>query len=270
MSMKGIADYKFLENLGEGNHGSFYLARTPARLGLDNAFCAVKVLAQRASADSFRRMANELQLFASVGSEHLVQVFDAGHQGGVLYYATEYHERGSLASGRNASFGAAAIMSAVADAARGAHALHEVGVAHRDIKPSNVLLGDHGAVLSDLGLAQLLSRGATLTGMGPIGTLAFMEPGVARGEEASRASDIWSLAATLLTALTGQGPFPNMPTDNLIQALTHLLRERPVIPRAIDPGLHRLIVASLDPDRAARPATALEFAEQLEAVNLHG
>ncbi len=268
--MRGIADYVFLENLGEGNHGAFYLARTPDRLGVDSAFCAVKVLGQRASADGFRRMANELRLFASVDSKHLVQIFDAGHHDGVLYYSTAYYDRGSLASTRNASLAPAQVVTAVAEAARGAHALHEVGVAHRDIKPGNVLLTPEGAVLSDLGLAQLLSRGATLTGLGPIGTLAFMEPGVARGEEASRASDIWSLAATLLMALTGKGPFPELPTDNLLHALAHLLHEPTRVPTDLDPEVRRVVVAALDRDRTARPATALEFARQLERAIGHG
>lgn len=274
--MRRIADYEFLELLGEGNHGSFHLARTPARLGVKDPLCAVKVLGERATQDAFRRMANELRLFASVGSPYLVQLFDAGHQDGLLYYATAYHERGSLAARRTGVEDPAVVISAVADAARGAHALHEVGVAHRDIKTGNVLLtgpapgGQARAVLTDLGLAQTLSPGATITGVGPIGSLAFMEPGVARGESASRASDIWSLAATLLVALTGHGPFPDLPTSNLLAALTHLLREQPVVPADLDPGVRRVLTACLAPDRARRPATALELAEALEGVLSHG
>ncbi len=268
--MKGIADYQFLELLGEGNHGAFYLARTPSRLGVEETFCAVKVLAQRASADAFRRMANELQLFAAVRSPHLVSLFDAGHEDGRLFYATAYHERGSLASSRNRNRSDDLLLGSVAQAARGAHALHEVGVAHRDIKPSNILLTADGAVLTDLGLAQLLSRGATLTGVGPIGTLAFMEPDVARGAEASRASDVWSLGATLLAVLTGEGPFPAIPDRDLLSALNHVLQEPPRVPDSLPGDLEALIKRSLAPDRAERHATAEEFADQLEGVLAHG
>ncbi len=268
--MKRIADYEFLELLGEGNHGSFYLARTPRRLAAVDAFCAVKVLGERASMDAFRRMANELRLFASVGSPYLVQLFDAGHQDGLLYYSTAYHELGSLAARRTATRDPQVVVGAVAHAARGAHALHEVGVAHRDIKTGNVLLTADGAVLTDLGLAQTLSPGATVTGVGPIGSLTFMEPGIARGEPASRASDIWSLGATLLVALTGHGPFPDLPTTNLLAALHHVLGEQPVVPDDLDPALRVVVAACLAPDRASRPATALELGEALEGVIGHG
>lgn len=263
--MRQIADYRLLELLGEGNHGSFWLARTPRRLGIDEPVCAVKVLAQRAGANAFRRMANELQLFAAVGSPYLARLYDAGHQDGVLYYATAYHHRGSLAT-VDASVPLDVRVRAVADAARGAHALHEAGVAHRDVKPGNVLLTDDGAVLGDLGLAQLLSRGATLTGVGPIGTLAFMEPGVARGETAGRASDVWSLGATALAVATGRGPFPALPTTNLLDALNHVIRAEPQVPGDLSPALRDVLVRALHPEREQRPATALELADQLEGA----
>lgn len=266
--MKRIADYELLERLGEGSQGVFYLARTPDRLGIDDAFCAVKVLADHASNDAFRRMANELQLFASVPSEHLVRLYDAGQQRGVLYYAAQYHQLGSLAAPRTSARSLSRRVSAVADAARGAHALHEVGVAHRDIKPSNILLTDTGAVLSDLGLAQLLSPGATMTGFGPIGPIAYMEPGVAHGDPAGRTSDVWSLGATLLTAVTGQTPFPDLPTANLLKALEHIGREQPRIPDGLPEDIRRLVERSLDPDRRARPQTAEEFADALEEVTI--
>lgn len=167
-SLKRIGDYEFVRELGSGNYGSYWLARTPIRLNVADEFCAVKVLGTHASGDAFQRMVNELKLFASAGSPHLVRLLDAGHQDGTLFYAAEYHPVGSLADCAE-RMSAIDIVRAVADAARGAHALHELGVAHRDIKPANVLivrLGDEPeppssepvAVLSDLGLAQRLSR----------------------------------------------------------------------------------------------------------------
>ena len=260
--MKQIADYALLERIGQGNHGVFYKAKTPARLGLDHEFCAVKVLEQQAGDDEFRRMANELKLFASARSEQLIRLYDAGHQRGTLYYAVAWHPLGSLAKpAEPRSLGQR--VRAVAQAALGAHALHEVGVAHRDIKPANVMLTDGGGVLGDLGLAQTLNPGATITGTGPIGSIAYMEPGVVRGEQAGRASDIWSLGVTLHEAITGQGVFGEVPDHNVLGALRHVLESEPVIDASMPAELHQVVAWCLQRERGARPATAKELADAL-------
>lgn len=264
--MKRIADYEFVRELGSGNHGTYWVARTPARLGIPDELCAIKVLATEATPDAFKRMVNELKLFASAKSPGLVRLLDAGHEDGRLFYASEYHPRGSLEEVKGLS--SDEIVRAVADAARGAHALHELGVAHRDIKPANILLvtansEGRAAVLADLGLAQRLSPGQTMTGLGPIGTLAYMEPGVARGLQAGRASDIWGLAATLQTALTGVDPFPELPTSSLVHALQHLMNTRPVVTIA-DPRLAEIARRGMATERSARWSTAAELADALE------
>lgn len=261
--MRRIADYEFVRELGSGNYGTYWIARTPARLALPDELCAVKVLAAQASGDAFKRMVNELKLFASAKSPCLVRLLDAGHEAGQLFYASAYHPRGSLADAQGLS--QADAVRAIADAARGAHALHELGVAHRDIKPANILLadGDPSAVLADLGLAQRLSPGQTLTGLGPIGTLAYMEPGVARGLPAGRASDIWGLTASLQTVLTGIDPFPQLPTSSLVHALKHLLNTAPTV-TITDPRLAEIAHRGMAAERADRWQTAAEFADALE------
>lgn len=263
--MKRIADYVFVRQLGSGNYGTYWVARVPERLGLAQELCAIKVLAAQASGDAFKRMVNELKLFASAQSPYLVRLLDAGHEDGHLFYASDYHPRGSLAEAHGLS--PDEVIRAVAGAARGAHALHELGVAHRDIKPANILLPDEGTggVLADLGLAQRLSPGQTVTGLGPIGTLAYMEPDVARGRPAGRASDIWGLAASLQTALTGTDPYPRLPTTNLVHALQHLLNTPPTV-TIPDPRLAEIARRGMAEERADRWRTAQEFAEALEAV----
>ncbi len=263
--MTRIADYELGAPLGRGNHGRFYKAVPPARLGLDVEAVAVKVLDQHAGDDEFRRFANELRLFASIGSPYLVRLFDAGQQAGTLWYVTEYFPRGSLADPVEPP-SEAEIIRAVAHAARGAHALHEVGVAHRDIKPANVMLTDGGGKLSDLGLAQVLNPGQTVTGFGPIGAIEFMEPGVVRGEPASRASDVWALGATLHRALSGHSVFGAIPTDNVLAALRHVLNTTPVCQSELDSGLRDVVERCLAESPADRPPTAAALADELEAL----
>ncbi len=263
--MTRIADYELGESLGRGNHGRYYKAAPPARLNLDIAVVAVKVLDQHAGDDEFRRFANELKLFASVRSPHLVRLYDAGHQEGILFYALEYFPLGSLATPAR-ELSAAEVLRAVAGAARGAHALHEVGVAHRDIKPANVMLTDDGGKLSDLGLAQVLNPGQTVTGFGPIGAIEYMEPGVVRGEPASRASDVWALGATLHKALSGASVFGDIPTDDVLTALRHVLTTTAEVSPGLEGGLREVIESCVAAAPEDRPGTAIELAERLEVL----
>jgi eukaryotic-like serine/threonine-protein kinase len=259
--VRGIADYRFVRMLGEGNHGRFWLAPPPARLGLSVDYVAVKTLSQHASDDDFRRMANELRLYAAVDSPFLVKVLDAGQQDGLLFYACEYVPGSSLAE---TGASPTSVVNAVACAARAAHGLHEVGVAHRDIKPENIFLTPEGGKLGDLGLAQALNRGLTVTGVGPIGAVEYLAPEMIRGSSGSRASDIWSLGATLHRALTGESLYPGLPTDDVLASLRHLLATEPAISDGVPEMVRPAMEACIQPDPADRPATALELAEMLE------
>lgn len=264
-SRRGIADYELLEEIGSGSTGVMYRAASPSRLGLEAEFVALKVLDSYASDDEFRRFANEIRLFAAVKSPHLVRVHDAGQQDGTLYYAMEFMPRGSLADGTSeGQLADSEVVHAVAHAARGAHSLHEVGVAHRDIKPSNILIGDNGSVLSDLGLAQILAPGSIVTGTGPIGSIEYMAPNTVRGEKASRSSDIWELGATLHKAVTGKSVYGDIPTDSVLAALRHVLHTSPTISDELSPALAACIERAMAPEPEDRYPTAEEFARDLE------
>lgn len=260
-----IADYRIQDEIGSGSTGTLYRAAPPSRLDLDVESVALKVLDKHATDDEYRRFGNEIRLFAAVRSPHLVKLHDAGQQDGTLFYAMEFFEQGSLrtASG-NGPPDPELCISAVIDAARGAHALHESGVAHRDIKPSNILLHDEGAKLGDLGLAQVLNPGSVITGTGPIGSIEFMPPTLARGEKAARSTDVWELGATLHKALTGESVYGEIPRVSVLAALRHVLYTPPTISNDIPDPIRACLVRATADEPVDRYPTAAAFADDLE------
>ncbi len=265
-TLEGIADYEFVETVGSGGHGTVYLARRPDRLPVPEDLVAVKVLSGNTSEAAFDRATEELTLWASMRSPYLAKLYDAGRDGGTFFYAMAYYARGSLARPA-APLGREEIIRAVAHAARAAHDLHEVGCVHRDIKPSNILLHDAGSHLSDLGLAQILTPGQTVTGLGSIGSVEYLDPLVIKGDAAGRATDIFALGATLHRALIGAGIYPDLVDDNPVAALRTVIASEPTVDPRLPAADAAVITACIDPDLANRPATAEELARRIEELH---
>jgi eukaryotic-like serine/threonine-protein kinase len=263
----GIADYRFIRPLGAGSHGTFYLASPPRRLPVAAEFVAVKVLSGGSSEDVFRWAHRELAAFAAVSSPYLVTLYDAGQQGDEVYYSMEYLPGGSLAMPADPVDRATALR-AVAHAARATHALHEAGIAHRDIKPGNVLLHAGGAKLTDLGLSHVLGPGATITRMGPTGDIGYLDPRLIQGDRPSRASDVFSLGATLHYAVTGEGLYGPLPDADPMLTMRRVLSHPPVIAAGVDPDIGEVIAWAIAADPADRPGTALQLAERIEELAL--
>jgi serine/threonine protein kinase len=263
----GIADYTFIRPLGEGNHGRYYLATPPPRLGLDAKAVVVKVVAGQTTSDTFTRATRELKAFAAVRSPYLVRLFDAGQQTGTFFYAMEWLERGSLAEPAM-ELSKDDARKAVADVARAAHALHEAGIVHQDIAPENVLLADDGGRLADLGLAKVLQPGVTVTSIGSrsIGAVEFVDPAMLAGGRPSRLTDVYSLGMTLHRALAGSGMFGVIPADQPMMAMRAVLAGSPKVDASLDAQQAALIKACVDPDLSRRPRTALEVAERIDAL----
>lgn len=262
--MEGIADYRFVRPLGESNYGTNHLATTPARLGIPAEHVVVKVIAGPTSDDAFRRATRELKHFSVADSDKLVAVYDAGRHGGAFYYAMEYLPLGSLER-PHVDIDVPGRVAAVRDAALAAHALHERGIAHRDIKPANILLAEDGGRLADLGLSQLLSPGMVTTGLGQIG-LEFTDPAIMLGAQASRASDLWSLGASLHYAMTGVGVYGELAGTEPLLLVRSILASQPSLSADLPTAAAELISDCLNADLAARPRTAAAFADRASGV----
>lgn len=263
--MEGIADYRFAEPLGSGSYGTTYRATRPERLPVAADHVAVKVLNRRATADEFRAIADELARVAAIGSEHLLDVYDVGLADDLLYYSMALCPEGSLASaGTPATPDRPARI--VADAARGAHALHEAGIVHRNIKPTNILSIGGGGRLADVGLAHLQAPGMSSTGVGTVEAVEFVDPALLLGTRASRSTDIWSLGLVLHRALTGESAYHGIGGKDTLGALSELLHARPALSPALDAGFRGIVGRCVAEDPAARFATAGELADAIDAV----
>jgi serine/threonine protein kinase len=278
--MQGIADYEFIESLGQGNHGEFFLARRPGRLPVDAEYVAVKVVGGTGR-DAFRRATRELQMFAAVRSPHLVTLYDAGQQGGIFYYSMEYLPAGSLAAPAT-PLDRREVYTALAHAAQATQALHDANIVHRDIKPGNVLLTsttspvpagtdpgrarrEIGGKLSDLGLSQVLTPGVTVTGMGGLTSVEFTDAALLRGEAPAPAGDVWSLGATLHWSVTGLGLYGGLPTHDPLLTLRKVLSTPPELAPGLSDEVADLIRVCIG-DEAKRPSPA-EVAAHLEALS---
>jgi hypothetical protein len=133
---------------------------------------------------------------------------------------------------------------------------HRQGIVHRDIKPANVLFDRVGQpALSDFGVAVARHFTVGLTVAGTVmGTPGFLSPEQARGEPATQASDVFSLAATLAYALTGQGPFG---IGDPLTLVARAARGRVTpLPSTVPRGLRRPLMTMLDPRPERRPTAA--------------
>ena len=266
-----VADYEIVRLLGEGNHGRYYLARPPARLGLEDEFVALKVFGDRVGEQAYERGVRELRAFAAVRSEYLVRVFDAVLED-TFVYAMEYFPHGSLAAPAR-PLSRSAVLTALEDAARAAHALHEAGLAHNDIKPANVLLagveGDQqsrGGRLSDLGLARFLTPGGTLTGMGRASSVEYIDPDILAGARPSRRTEVWALGATIHRALAGIGLYGELPDAQPLIAIRKVISSRPRPHAGLAAGEADLVSRCLA-DGDARLTTADQVADGLAELN---
>lgn len=240
-----VADYAVVRLLGEGNHGRYYLARPPERLGIADEFVALKVFGDKIGDQAYDRGVRELRAFAAVRSPYLVTVYDAVLEDRFAY-AMQYFPLGSLAAPAR-PLTRAGVLRALEHAARAAHALHEAGIAHGDVKPANVLLAEDGGRLSDLGLARFLSPGATLTGMGKASSVEYLDPDLIGGARPSRRTEIWALGATIHRALAGSGLYGELSDAQPLLAIRKVVSSAPQIAEGLRPDEAELVGLCLAP-----------------------
>ena len=234
-----VSGYRVDGILGEGGMGIVYRA---TQLSLSRTV-ALKILATELSQDkAFReRFRREGLLQAAIDHEHIVTVYEAGETEHGLFLAMRLIRgptlKDMILSGELDPARTLRILAQVADALDTAH---DVGLTHRDIKPQNILIGsnDH-TYLADFGLTQA-SDEVSLTETGQfIGTIDYVAPEQIQGQGATARSDVYSLAAVLYEALTGDVPFlrqnePAVLYAHISEPPPRVTERRPELPQEID------------------------------------
>ena len=204
--------YRLQAPIGRGAMGVVWRARDQL-LDRDVAVKEVKIadtLTDQERVNAYQRTLREAKTAARLNHPAVVTVYDVAEDEGRPWIVMQLVDAQSLdqvlassgpLSPRRAAEVGRQLLSALSVA-------HSAGVMHRDVKPSNVLLGhDDRAVLTDFGIATFQGDPKlTQTGM-VMGSPGFTAPERIRGEDASPASDLWSLGATLFAAVEGHGPF---------------------------------------------------------------
>ncbi|HSG12597.1 MAG TPA: protein kinase [Gaiellaceae bacterium] len=255
-----LGRYRPVRPLGSGGSGSVWLA-VDERTGLD---VALKIIPREGKAAA--RAEREALAARRLRHERCVRAYDVGHDTSHVYIAYEYVPgrtlREAIRAGAVGAADAVEVAAQVLDAL--AHA-HRAGIVHRDVKPANVLVEDREDLtvrLLDFGLAQF-DGADTLTAVGDVpGTLAYISPERLSGEDASPASDVWSVGVLLWEMLADRHPFWGMPLQEVARAIQAgappIETERRGLPRRLSAAVNgALSPAPEDRPRASDLAAAL-------------
>ncbi|WP_328979829.1 serine/threonine-protein kinase [Streptomyces canus] len=251
-----VGPYAPVALLGSGGMGRVYLAR-PA----DDSpgLVAVKVIRPEYAEDPRfrRRFEREAAVHARLRTPHAPRLCGTGFEDELLWMATEYLPGFDLAEAVKA-YGAletAAVWRLVAELGQALAGLAVEEIVHRDLKPSNVLLSVRGAHVIDFGISKAADASA-ITGTGNrVGTPAYMSPEHLREGLSDTASDVFSLAGTLVYAATGRAPFGDGTGVDVMHRVAYEDPNPEVVGEIAeaDAELGSLLTACLDKEPARRP-----------------
>ena len=258
-----IGSYQILASLGAGGMGEVYRARD-TRL---NRTVAFKVLAPEHALDrdSTSRFTREAKAASALNHPNICTIYEIGVSHGIRFIAMEYVEGTILSKwATEKKRDLASILDIGIHIADALDEAHEKGVIHRDIKPANLIVTPRGVVkVLDFGLAKIRSTedhatayGATVSTQEGVvfGTVDYMSPEQALGDDLDARTDIFSLGAVLYELLSGHRAFVG---SGATQTLANLLHAQPEpLPASVPREFERIVLKCLEKNPKMRYLSA--------------
>lgn len=250
----GLGNFRVIAPLGKGGMGAVYEAKDEV---LGRAV-ALKVLLPEFADDSRARarFQREIEYAVAIEHPHVVPVYAAGYEPPYFYIAMRIIRGSDLAKLLRAqtTFEEERALRILGQVGSALQTVHEQGLVHRDIKPHNVLIwgqntDEEHAMLTDFGIAKALDDTRGITGIGALGTPAYMAPEICLGQPATPACDQYSLGCMAYELLTGRPPFEG---DAVSLRQAHV-EQRPVPLCEAAPRVSRRVGEAVDRALAKQP-----------------
>ena len=267
---QSLGGYQLEEEIGRGSMGMVYRGKQIA-LGRE---VAIKVLPRALAKDAsyVARFIREAQIIAGLNHPNIVQIYDAGQQGGLLYFVMEYVQGPTIGSlllidGMLPPHLATEYTAQIADALDSAY--KERNVIHRDIKPENLMLDRWGKIkVMDFGLARAPGQLQITLAKTLVGSIYYASPEQVWGQTLDNRSDIYALGVVLYEMVSGHRPFTGRTLPELTQAIVGgTLRPPSSYNAEISKDLEHIILTAMARYRDDRYENAGLMAQELRLLH---